>query len=68
MSTSRTYEVPDISCGHCKDAIEDTVGGLDDVTRVSVDIDAKRVTVDGTASDQAVRDAIEDAGYEVAAG
>lgn len=65
MST-RTYSVPEISCGHCKNAIEGEVGTLEDVASVHVDIEAKTVTVDGTASDAAIHAAIEEAGYDVA--
>ncbi|TVR22571.1 MAG: copper chaperone [Nitriliruptor sp.] len=66
--TTRTYSVPDISCGHCKSAIEEEVGALSDVASVLVNIEAKTVTVDGEASDEAIHAAIEEAGYEVAAG
>lgn len=66
MSTPRTYLVPDISCGHCKSAIEGEVSQLDDVAEVSVDIDARTVTVSGSASDDAIHAAIAEAGYEVA--
>jgi copper chaperone len=62
----RTYSVPDISCGHCKAAIEGEVGKLDGVTLVEVDVDARSVTVDGTAPDDAIRAAIDEAGYDVA--
>ncbi|MEX2421660.1 MAG: cation transporter [Actinomycetota bacterium] len=68
MSNINTYDVPDISCGHCKSAIEGEVGKLTAVERVEVDIDARRVTVQGNASDAEVHAAIEEAGYEVAAG
>jgi len=64
---TRTYFVPDISCGHCKSAIETEVGALDDVATVLVNIEARTVTVDGEASDEAIHAAIEEAGYEVAA-
>jgi len=63
---TRTYSVPDISCGHCKSAIEGEVGALDDVATVLVNIEARTVTVDGEASDEAIHAAIEEAGYEVA--
>ena len=66
--TARTYQVPDISCDHCKRAIEGEVGDLDGVDRVEVDVEARRVTVDGVAADDEIRAAIEEAGYEVAAG
>jgi len=62
--TTRTYTVPGISCGHCKASIEGEVGALADVTSVVVDIEARTVTVDGTADDTAVRAAIVEAGYE----
>ena len=61
-----TYNVPDISCGHCKQAIETEVGGVQGVTSVDVDIDARTVTVAGEASDATIRAAIDEAGYEVA--
>lgn len=59
-----TYTVPGISCGHCKSAIETEVGALDGIESVVVDIDAKQVAVVGSASDDAVRAAIVEAGYE----
>lgn len=63
---TRTYSVPEISCGHCKSAIEGEVGALDGVEVVTVDIEARSVTVDGSASDEAIHAAISEAGYEVA--
>ncbi len=65
MST-RTYSVPEISCGHCKSAIEGEVGALAEVATVTVDIEAKTVTVEGDASDATIHAAIEEAGYDVA--
>jgi len=66
MATTRTYSVPDISCDHCKSAIEGEVGTLDGVSSVSVDIDARTVTVEGEASEHAIHAAIDEAGYQVA--
>lgn len=63
---ARVYSVPGISCGHCKAAIEGELAKLPDAGTVAVDIDAKTVTIDGPASDDAVRAAIDEAGYEVA--
>jgi copper chaperone len=64
--TTRLYSVPGISCGHCKAAIEGEVGKVAGVERVEVDVEAKTVRVEGAASDQAVRGAVDEAGYEVA--
>lgn len=63
-----TYSVPSISCGHCRVAITGEVGRLPGVAAVDVDLDSKRVTVTGASiDDSAVRTAIDDAGYDVAA-
>ncbi len=66
MSASTLYAVPDISCDHCKHAIETEVAKVDGVTEVVVDVPARTVRVVSTASDDAVRSAIHDAGYEIA--
>jgi copper chaperone len=63
---ARTYSVPSISCGHCKASIEGEVGKLDAVSNVVVDIENRTVTVEGDASDDAIKAAIDEAGYEVA--
>jgi len=67
--TSKTLSVPDISCGHCKMSIEGALNELGGVTTAEVHIDPR--TVDVTWDEDAVRleaiiDAIEEQGYEVA--
>ncbi|HEC09788.1 MAG TPA: heavy-metal-associated domain-containing protein [Acidimicrobiales bacterium] len=64
--TQRIYDVPAMTCGHCKSSIETEVGGLADVATVEVDLEAKKVTVVGEAADEAIRAAIDDAGFDVA--
>lgn len=67
MSETKTYTVPGIHCGHCAAAIKEEVAGVDGVDAVDVDLDAKVVTIRGNAlSDVALREAIEEAGYEAA--
>jgi copper chaperone CopZ len=61
-----TYSVPGISCEHCRVAITGEVSQVAGVSAVDVDLAAKRVTVAGGFDDAAVRDAIDDAGYDVA--
>ncbi len=62
-----TYSVPAISCDHCKHAIEGEVGTVAGVDLVEVDVLSRTVRVEGRADDAAIRAAIEQAGYEVAA-
>jgi copper chaperone len=67
--TSTTLSVPDISCGHCKSSIEGAVGELAGIESVEVTIDARTVDVsydDGTVHMDAIVEAIEGQGYEVA--
>lgn len=63
---TRTYSVPGISCDHCRAAIETEFAKLPAVERVTVDIDAKTVLVEGDLSDDEGRAAIDEAGYDVA--
>lgn len=62
----RTYSVPGISCDHCKNAIEGEVSNVAGVDSVNVDVAARTVRVAGDASDDDIRAAIDEAGYEVA--
>lgn len=67
MSTT-TLNVPEISCGHCKSAIEGAVSPLDGVDRVEVTIEAKTVEFDYDGTDRTLTSivrAIEDVGYAV---
>ncbi|MBT8241415.1 MAG: heavy-metal-associated domain-containing protein [Acidimicrobiales bacterium] len=66
MTTTRIYSVPEISCDHCKNAIESEVNRLDTVEAAVVDIETKTVLVSGDADEQLVRAAIDEAGYDVA--
>jgi len=67
--TTRTYTVTGMTCSHCVRAVTEEVGGVAGVNDVTVDLDAGAVTVsaDGDLDDAAVREAVEEAGYEVVA-
>lgn len=63
--TEITYSVPDMSCGHCKQAVSSKLAQVAGVTSVDVDLATKRVVVRGDAlEDTVLRAAIEEAGYE----
>ena len=67
MSTA-TYTVTGMTCGHCVSAVTEEVSGLPGVTDVRVDLASGGLTVtsDAPLDDDAVRAAVEEAGYEVA--
>lgn len=70
MTTTR-FDVPEISCGHCKSSIEGAVAPLQGVSSVAVDVPSKQVTVehdDTVASQETLVGAIEDQGYDVPRG
>ena len=57
------FIVNDMDCKHCKMTIEAKLMALEDVTNVSVNLDAKTVGVDGEAKIEDIESAIRDAGY-----
>ena len=71
MSTTATYSVTGMTCSHCVAAVTEEVSRLDGVSAVDVDLNAggdSRVTVASNAplSVDAVREAIDEAGYTLA--
>ncbi len=42
---SKTIVVPNISCGHCTNTIQEEIGELAGVTSVSAEIDSKQVVI-----------------------
>ena len=67
MSATSTYTVAGMSCGHCVAAVTEELTKLPGVTDVDVALDAGRVTVesDTPLDADAVRAAIDEAGYEL---
>ena len=62
-----TYTVPEMSCGHCKAAVSAELQGVAGVESVAVDLETKLVVVRGDRlDDQALRAAIDQAGYRAA--
>jgi copper chaperone CopZ len=60
------YSVLGMSCQHCVNSVTTEVSAVPGVESVEVDLAAATVTVTG-GEDAAVRAAIDEAGYEVAA-
>ena len=66
--SSRTWTVSGMTCEHCVASVTEEVSELPGVTAVDVDLASGRLTVDSDAplTDDAVRGAVEDAGYRQA--
>ncbi len=67
MAESVTYSVPAIHCAHCATSIREEVSEVEGVDEIDVDVEAKRVTIQGRdLDDAALRAAIAEAGYVAA--
>ena len=68
--TEKTLKVPDMSCGHCKAAVEGELNKLSGVERTNADVEKGTVEVsydERKVTTENLKDAIEEAGYTVAA-
>ena len=66
----KTFNVPDMSCGHCKAAVEDELNELPGVEMANADVGRGTVEVsyeEGTVATKDLKGAIEEAGYTVVA-
>ena len=64
----KTYTVTGMTCEHCVASVTEEVGEVAGVESVHVVLDSGLVTVTGAqVSDDAVRAAVEEAGYAVSA-
>jgi copper chaperone len=67
-SETRDYVVEGMTCAHCVLSVREQVSELTGVNAVDVDFASGHLSVTGRAiSDEAVRAAVAEAGYEVAA-
>ena len=66
--TETTYTVTGMTCGHCAAAVTEEVAQVPGVTGVEIDLASGRLTVTSSTpvDDDAVRAAVDEAGYELA--
>ncbi len=64
-STTRTYQVDGMTCGHCVSAVTAEVGSLEPVTDVHVELATGELTVQSVRplTDTEIAVAIDEAGY-----
>jgi copper chaperone len=68
--TEKTFNVPDMSCAHCKAAVEGALNKRSGVERANADIVTGTVEVsyhEGTVTTEDLLGAIKEAGYTVVA-
>lgn len=58
-------KIEGMSCGHCKAAVEKALKAVAGVETAVVDLEKKQAVVTGNAAMEVMREAVEDAGYDV---
>ena len=66
IQMNKTMKIEGMSCGHCSGRVEKALNGIDGVS-ATVNLEAKTasITLQKEVSDDVLRKAVEDAGYEV---
>jgi copper chaperone len=70
--TTTTYSVTGMTCGHCSASVTEEISKLVGVQQVTIDLvkggtSAVHVTSETPLDESAVREAVDEAGYELAA-
>jgi copper chaperone len=68
MSTTQTFTVTGMTCGHCVSSVTEEVQEITGVENVAVDLPTGAVTITSAAplDESAVKAAVEEAGYQLA--
>jgi len=64
---NKTIGIDGMSCGHCANWITESLSSLEGVSSVEVSLSAKNAIIecDDNTNDDAIREAVEKAGYSV---
>jgi len=65
MKTTMLFNLPDMSCGHCEQAVAEAALKVDSTADVKVDLAHKRVRVVSDQIQSAFEEAFAEAGYPV---
>ena len=66
MSTTTTYGVTGMTCGHCVASVTEELEALAGVEAVAVSLEQGTATVTGDVTEEQVSAAVEEAGYQLA--
>ena len=69
MTTTITYKIPNISCGHCVHTIKSEVSDLEGVKNVVADFISKQATItyEPPATEEKIKSVLAEINYPVAA-
>lgn len=63
MPAMHSFNLPDMSCGHCVAAITEALKAADAQARVEIDLPARHATVDSALPREALSAVLAEAGY-----
>ena len=61
----KTITIEGMHCQHCVKAVTEALQAVEGVSSVVVSLEAKNAVVEGTAANEALREAVEDIGFDV---
>lgn len=61
----KKIQLEGMSCGHCVAHVQEALGALENTTDIQVELGTQSVLVETGATDELIRQAIDDAGYTV---
>jgi copper chaperone CopZ len=67
-ATTRSYSVEGMTCDHCRLSVIEEISEIDGVASVEVDLETGRADIEGSFTDEQIRDAVAEAGYRLVEG
>ena len=61
----RKIQIEGMRCNHCTSSVQEALEGMTGVIEVEVHLDEKCAIISGDVSDDAIREAIDDIGFDV---
>jgi copper chaperone len=59
------FDIPDMSCGHCRSTIETAIRSVDPSAGIVIDLGARKAQIETARDAGAIAEAIRNAGYAV---